>query len=258
MPTIYHGITVPDLTDPPNAPEQLRAIVDTGGAVPRFATLADANTAYPVGQRPVGMFVGVGTRLYISNGTAFVSVSAGGIENFPNAAARTAAIPSPVLNTTTTLDSTPGWLWVWDGTAWQPNIEGRPYGKARLTSDGNSATITGGAVGPVFNFSLPTARCVGISVTSQHYREGSVGLVDSKALVDGNDVLTTLLRSYHAVLGGGGKQMSGITGFADLASGNHTAQFHIANPNAAGTAIVSAGSTINVWDAGPNRGLYPF
>jgi hypothetical protein len=206
----------------------------------------------------VGMFVGVGTRLYISNGSDFVSVSAGGIENFVSAAARTAAIPSPVTNTVTTLDSTPGWLWVWDGTTWQPSIEGRPYGRARLTADVTATTITGGAVGPTFTFNLPTARCVGLSLTAQHYREGSAGLVDSKAVVDGNDVTTTMYRSYHAGTGGSYKQMAGITGFADLASGSHTVRFYIANPNAAGQSIVTAGSTINVWDAGANRGLFPF
>jgi hypothetical protein len=97
MTSVYRGITVPDLTDPPNAPAQLRAMVDTGGAVPRFATLGDANTAYPAGSRPAGMMVAIGTRLYISDGTNFVSVSAGGVEIFATKAARDAALPSPAV-----------------------------------------------------------------------------------------------------------------------------------------------------------------
>lgn len=98
MTTSYKGITVPDLTDPPNAPQQLRALVDTGGAVPRFATLAEANAAYPAGQRPVGMIVSIGGLFYTSNGSTFVTpIQGGGVPTFATAAARDAAIPSPAV-----------------------------------------------------------------------------------------------------------------------------------------------------------------
>ena len=127
MSSIYKGIRVPDLTDPPNAPQQFRDLVDSGGAVPRFATLADANTAYPPAQRPAGLMVAVGTRLYISDGTNFVSVSAGGIESFPNRSARALAIPSPAKGQTTALDDWPGMVHTWDGARWMTEQHGFTY-----------------------------------------------------------------------------------------------------------------------------------
>jgi len=127
MTSVYRGITVPDLTDPPNAPAQLRAMVDTGGAVPRFATLAEARAAYPAGARPAGMMVAIGTRLYISNGSDFVSVAAGGIEAFATAAARASAMPSPALGQTTTLDTWPGSLHTWTGSQWMTEQAGSTF-----------------------------------------------------------------------------------------------------------------------------------
>lgn len=137
MSTVYKGIKVPDLTDQPNAPQQFRDLVDTGGAVPRFATLAEANTAYPAGQRPAGLMVAVGTRLYISDGTNFVSISAGGIEAFADRAARAAALPSPAIGQTTSLATWPGYLHTWDGTRWMVTQSGRFEG----ATDPNSLVV---------------------------------------------------------------------------------------------------------------------
>jgi hypothetical protein len=98
MTTVYKGITVPDLTDPPNSPAQMRALVDSGGAVPRFATLADARAAYPPGQRPVGMIVSIGGIFYTSDGTDFVQpIQGGGVPVYDTIAARDAAQPNPSI-----------------------------------------------------------------------------------------------------------------------------------------------------------------
>jgi len=255
MTTIYRGVSVPDLTDPPNAPDQFRRLVDTGGAVPRFATLAEANTAYPAGQRPVGMMVAIGTRMYISDGTNFTSVAAGGIENFATAAARSASLPAPAVNTATTLTTDPGIVWVWDGSVWQPAIEGRPIARGIVTGD--LGTSTSANLGPVTSFTLAVARCVSVSQASALFRGTNVGLVQITVNVDGSSVDGTGLQSYHAVMGSAGRFVMGATGYVDLAAGTHTAQFHVVSVTGGATAYIGNGSRYVIADAGPNRGLFP-
>lgn len=196
MPSTHHGIEVPDLTDPPNAPAQLRAMVDSGGAVPRFATLADARTAYPAGQRPVGMLVGIGTRLYTSNGTDFVSVSAGGIENFATSAARAAAITNPALNQVTTLDSRPTVQWMWDGTRWVPSQQ-----------SGVNVLTTNGAGGYALTYPVPFRQPPVVSLTDQY--SASTRLLVHALILD-----QSLATGFGAVVrnvAGGGVWASGLT-----------------------------------------------
>jgi hypothetical protein len=257
MTTIYKGITVPDLTDPPNAPEQLRAMVDTGGAVPRFADLAAARVAYPAGQRPLGMMVGVGLRLYISNGSDFVSIAAGGIENFVSAAARAAALSSPALNTATSLDTDPGVVWLWNGTAWAPATDGRPLARAITTADHGTIDTTGGAVGPLTNFTLTTSRCVSITVAAQHLRS-SVGLMESSARVGASKLVPASFLTRHDTTGGPGQHAGGFTTWIDLAAGTYNLQFYIRSPAGGAIGYLLAGSRLVAADAGPNRGLFPF
>lgn len=149
MTSVYKGITVPDLTDTPNVPAQLRTLVDTGGAVPRFATLADANTAYPPGSRPAGMMVAIGTRLYISDGTNFVSVSAGGVEIFPSKAARDAALPSPALGQMCAVAEWPYSPLTF--SRWPPLAANRWVGSVATTVD----TTTNGSGEVIVNFPTP-------------------------------------------------------------------------------------------------------
>ncbi len=252
MTTTYHGVSVPDLTDPPNGPAQFRALVDTGGAVPRFASLAEANTAYPAGQRPAGMMIAIGTRMYISDGTNFTSVAAGGIENFANAAARTAAIPAPGVNVTTTLTTDPGILWVWDGSTWQPAIEGRAIARYILGSD---LAATTSAASSTTTFTLSGARCVQVAQSAGHTRGQNVGLSTSWARIDGQLVDGTGYRTRHDVLGE--KQAGGAVGHVDLSSGTHTLGLYVTSDQGTSFAYLLAGSRVNVSDAGPNRGLFP-
>jgi len=91
------------------------------------------------------------------------------VSRFATAAARTAAITSPVLNQLTTLDNRPGITDFWNGSAWQAIGGAR---EASVTATPNVAMPLGGS-GTTYPYTitLPIAGTVVIQGTAMVYRE---------------------------------------------------------------------------------------
>jgi len=150
-------------------------------------------------------------------------------------------------------------VWVRASGVWVPlAADGRPIGMLTLAANGASDDTTGVLVGATFTFTLPAARCVGISMDSVHQRSSAAGLVSSFVTIDGRDTRCGRT-SRHDVLGGTGQSADGVAGvFQDLAAGAHNARFKVRSTSGGATANLLAGSWFTIADAGPNLNMFPF
>jgi hypothetical protein len=110
------------------------------GAVQHDSSLSGDGSAgsvlavVPASDRLVGSFpTGVGL-----SDAGLLSV----VQHFATAAARTAALPTPVINTLTMLDSDPGVVWYWTGSAWSV----LPNQTEWVSSGGSFLTLSGGYI----------------------------------------------------------------------------------------------------------------
>lgn len=101
------------------------------------------------------------------------------VRHFPDAASRAAAITSPWLNQITTLDTDPGVIWYWTGTAWsvQPNQTGWEAAEAMLELSGPWSTGL-----------QPTVMVLQVSTTTDAF--GAFDLLGTTELAGRSGVLT--------------------------------------------------------------------
>lgn len=181
----------------------------------------------------------VGEELLAADMNAYIQQQV--VATFATAAARDAAIPTPVTGQTCYLADALGHF-VYDGTAWRAMPKGRLGFLPGIARDATQ----GLTLHAQLSFTLPTARIVRVEASVQYAQITGASNASQYCNVGfdgGRNAFFGVM--YNLVLGGSGGG-SGLY-MASLAAGAHTAEIHLVNNSSVGAMRVQAGASGGSW-----------
>jgi len=111
---------------------------------------------------------------------------------FATAAARTTAMPTPTLNDLTILDTTPGTVEFWDGTAWRPTLQAKMGYVELTTTQTGFITTPSDVTGSLFQFNAVANRKYQIQAAIQVQKITTAGYVVAQVTDNSNNAIVAV------------------------------------------------------------------